>query len=327
MRVILDTNIIVNNYHFNTPKFIGLFGYARRTKSKVIIPFYVTQEVLKKYDEYLTKYSQEMKKDNRVLFNKDFSIDTKQLYTEYGAIFEKLVRSGDIEIAEPSKVDSTVIFNRALTGQAPFKAGDKGIRDTLIWLNVVDIVNKNPKEDFCFITENTKDFGSKELFSSLKEDLKENAPRLFYFNSLEEFLSEYGDKIAFIKNSLIEEFLNEQYKYITSLIDIDSLLESKIEGVQANYVDSVDGFSLNDINVHEFYIYSATVDFYKVEVDFIVNLDLDLTISDPYDEFGGRTATTYGSSSCYIRISLLINKQTKEITTDPSVEPIIFYAN
>ena len=325
MRVILDTNIIVNNYYFNTPKFIGLLGYSKKTRSKVTIPDYVFQEVLKKYKEELEKYAEKEERDNRVLFNKNEKIDILSLVKKYELFLLKLLSDKKITIPTSKNVSSKKVFARALKSLPPFDSAGRGLRDTLIWLSIVDIVKSNPKEYFCFISSNSKDFGQKNLLPQLIEDLGKDISRLIYFNSLEEFLSSYGDQISFIDDNLFNEFFNKKDKFLLSLIDIDKISSSEIEDIPRYYdIEAVEDFSINNIDIQDFYVYNSNQKYYKVEVELIVNLDLDVAVylrDEDYDSITNK----HGFSWCSIDFSLLINKETKEIEIDKDIIPAVYY--
>lgn len=326
MKIILDTNIIVNNYYLNSPKFIGLFGYLNKTRSKLILQNFVFDEVRKKYKEEIDRYCKQDEKDNRILFNKVKKNEAEDFIKAYDSFLVKFVSDKKISVVKGKNISSKKLFERALRQTPPFDSVGRGFRDTLIWLSVVDMVKSNPTEYFCFITANTKDFGSENLLLRLQEDLGEDKDRLIYFNSLAEFLSEYGDKISFINEKFLHNFFWFQDSFFERIIDVDNISNSAIDEIPSSYdIDSIEDMTINNVEIDDFYIYSATKKFYKVQVEVLVTLELDVVLYDPDNIHISDTATVKGFSSSYVEVSLLINRETKEIEIDESIKPSVSY--
>jgi hypothetical protein len=325
MKVILDTNIIHSNFYLNTPRFLGLFDYLKKTKSKLIIPSFVFQEVQKKYKEELQTYSEREERDNRVLFNSKEKVDILSAEKEYALFWLTLAKDKKVSVPETKEFGAKRLFTRALQSMPPFDSSGRGIRDTLIWLNIVSLVKKSPKEYFCFITANSKDFGKTNLHPQLVEDLGENAAQLIYFNSLEEFLSSYGDKISFIDKKLFEDFFWDKDKYILSLIDEDKFSRSDIDELPRScYLEGIEEMTVNNLDIRDFYIFSATESSYKVQLEMIVSLDLRVNISSE-DDYDHNSTSVSGSTYCFIDISLVIDKETEEIKIDEEIPPNVDY--
>lgn len=91
----------------------------------------------------------------------------------------------------PPSVDLAHLLKRSITRTKPFNKGDKGFRDTLIWLGVVELVRKFHRVSF--ISANTTDYADGvRLHDDLEADLKPVLPENFhfrYFASLPEFIA------------------------------------------------------------------------------------------------------------------------------------------
>lgn len=83
------------------------------------------------------------------------------------------------------------LLKRSITRTKPFNKGDKGFRDTLIWLGVVELVRKFHRVSF--ISANTTDYADgARLHDDLEADLKPVLPESFhfrYFAGLPEFVA------------------------------------------------------------------------------------------------------------------------------------------
>lgn len=253
-------------------------------------------------------------------------MDAIPLRKTYELFLLKLVADRKISVPSPKKIDSTKIFNRALEMLPPFDVSGRGIKDTLIWLNVLRLIKDSPDEDFCFITANSKDFGQTKLHQQLIDDLGKNASRLVYFNSLEEFLSNYGDKISFIDVSLLDKYFKDKDNYLLSLIDVDHISSSTIEGIPRNCdIDAIDRVEINNLEIEDFYIFNSTEKYYKVQVELLLTLVLEISAYDRDDAYSSRSINVNGFCSCFIDISLMIDKETKEVSLDMDTSPGIGY--
>lgn len=107
------------------------------------------------------------------------------------------------------------IVSRSISRTRPFSAGDRGFRDTLIWLSALDLVNEQSRVSF--VTNNTQDFFSEgsddphpEVLAEADVRLGENVKMLFH-RSLESFISTLdGDKESSssnLRNALVSNRL------------------------------------------------------------------------------------------------------------------------
>ena len=222
MHIILDTSIIFDNYFFDTPKFLGLFDYLKKTHSKLYLPSFVIDEILKKYKENLSKYKDSLERDERILFGQTKEINIDDLVLEYASKLTNLIKKNNIGIIKPKDISSKKLFGRAIKIEPPFDASGRGLRDTLIWLSIVDFVKNDSTGYFCFISANIKDFGKEDLYSNLRKDLESKSNKFLYCTSLEEFLSNYGDKVAFIDRIFLENYFSDKYDYLLSLVNRDN---------------------------------------------------------------------------------------------------------
>ncbi len=91
----------------------------------------------------------------------------------------------------PPAIEVAQLLKRSIKRTKPFNKGDKGFRDTVIWLGVVELVRKYHRVSF--ISANTTDYSDgARLHDDLEADLKPVLPEGFhfkYFTSLPEFVA------------------------------------------------------------------------------------------------------------------------------------------
>lgn len=326
MHVILDTNILVNNYRLDTPKFLGLFEYLKKTKSNLYIPDLVTQELVKKYREYANEYIEKTATYERVLFGEVKPVDIESICGKYFSQYIDLVGKKKITSLKSKNHNTGEIFKRALNSLPPFDCSGRGFRDTLIWLDVVDTVIKN-KDHYCFITANTKDFGSSKLHTNLLDDLGKQSDRLVYFNSIENFLSTYGEQISFINKLLFDEYFKNKQADILSIIKIDKIYNHSIENIPTRYeIVQKEDLWINNIEISDFFIYSSTNTTYKVQVELLLNLEIEVSVYDTEDDDPfADTINTKGISHCWVDMYLIINKKDHKIEVDQKTPPVAIY--
>ncbi len=326
MHVILDTNILVNNYRLDTPRFQALFSYLKKTKSKLLIPELVMSELLKKYKEHLFEYSDRLNKDNRILFGDTEMSNVEQLNNKYQQQLLKLFSDKKITLLKAKNHASKKLFERALNAIPPFDSSGRGFRDTLIWLDIIDTIKDSP-DYFCFITANTKDFGSSKLSENLQKDIGTNPEKLLYFNSIEAFLTVYGEQISFIDKDLLQKFFKDKCKFLLSEINVGNISHSSIEEIPREYeVISIEYFDIGNIDIDDFYIYGSDANNYKIQVELGVSLELDVSVYSTRKNDFDEPEIINGYTYCWIEISLLINKISREIEVDKNVPISVGYA-
>lgn len=160
------------------------------------------------------------------------------LAKRYRAFIKKTLLRCKGLLGEPPTVDIPVLVKRSIARTKPFNKGDKGFRDTLIWLGVVDLVRQYKR--ISFVSSNTTDYanGSK-LHGDLVTDLAPVLPDYIhfrYFTSLHEFIA-FMDRdgsagAEALKNALmsngysnfrLENWISETIGELLSHIELDGV--------------------------------------------------------------------------------------------------------
>lgn len=141
-------------------------------------------------------------------------------------------------ILEPPDVSVPLLLERSIKRRKPFNQGDKGFRDTLIWLNTLQLVKEHHRVSF--ISANTTDYAKGDsLHPDLEEDLTSVLPghiSFRYFKSLNEFIAfmdrDSSSGTEALRNALMSEgyrgFKLEQWV----LENIETLFShNKLDGV------------------------------------------------------------------------------------------------
>jgi PIN domain-containing protein len=114
------------------------------------------------------------------------------------------------------QVNIKEIVQRSIERKKPFSNGDRGFRDTIIWLSALDLIG--PESRVSFVTSNTQDFFQAnssephpEILTEAKKKLGKHCKMLFH-RSLDEFIakfdSDHSASSATLQRALISNTLS-----------------------------------------------------------------------------------------------------------------------
>ncbi len=282
MNILLDTNIYLQDLLLQKPDFEVMKSYLRKTKSSLLFPEIVTKEIdkhiaRKAADDFrLVKgsYASKMSLLDPSLSGQKIEEQLKENFkNRMLRVPQKVLKNADITLED--------LITRSLGEKPPFQKSDKGLRDTVIWLSLIQFLRTNPSESVAFITLNSVDFGTDKLSDELLNELLEAnlTERVFYFNSLGDFLSIYEKPISYIDDEFITKAV-ESYvdDYASDLdedeLDIDLNYHYRELNHEIDYIE-YDGFDLDG-----YYVYSSNEKEYVIYVDVIANYAVSVTYDD-----------------------------------------------
>ncbi|WP_073376492.1 PIN domain-containing protein [Desulfofustis glycolicus] len=139
MHIFLDSNIFFNNWKLNNPNFQHLFNFINNNYSFKLLSKLVVEETENNRRKQVKKTNADLQKSIKE-YNKlnDEAIDAKlyQIKYEDYSLYELLAqKTENIKTIDYSAVSHEEVVERALNVKKPFLAGEKGYRDTLIWLS------------------------------------------------------------------------------------------------------------------------------------------------------------------------------------------------
>ncbi len=256
MKIILDSNIFVEDFLMKSIKFSNLFDFLKKTNSEIVIFQIVFQEVIalyrRKLIEKLDKYyksKEELLKifNNKPFENQDINIDNQvKIYEtffrdKFNLSKHNLTRYKDNYLGE--------IVTRAIVHKKPFSKSGKGFRDTLIWLTLLDFIKNSKLNQFVFISNDTNAFGNNnQLHTSLGEEL-ESKIEVAYYNTIDSFIRDHGSEISFITKEWINSEINKE-NFVNDLEeDIQFYLNEyeTDECIKKNWIE--EGYIVNKFNV------------------------------------------------------------------------------
>jgi hypothetical protein len=201
MWIVLDTNVFFNDWYVKGANFEMLLNYCNNMRYTLLLPQIVVQEVDNKYrqkkDALRQAYAGLMKDSAKLGI--ELPDELSRLggfeYSLEKTIKEKYYRVTDVAY---SGVDHGQLVRKALKPKLPFRENEKGYRDSLLWLSILNHAkSRNYAGEIAFINQNSKDFfegegNEKRLHSDLLEDVQELGitASLSVFSGLKEFIDQ-----------------------------------------------------------------------------------------------------------------------------------------
>lgn len=114
------------------------------------------------------------------------------------------------------EIDVNTLIERSIDRVKPFNQGDKGMRDTVLWLNILELA-KNYRQ-ISFVSENINDFADKEhltLHSDLVGEVSKFLPEhyeLLFFRNLDAFIAQMDKNRENGAEAFIRSLMKGGYK-------------------------------------------------------------------------------------------------------------------
>ncbi|MEC1555127.1 PIN domain-containing protein [Bacillus haynesii] len=246
--IILDTNIIFNDFFFKSSDMKKLLKYTKHEPVDLCITKFNYYEIQKKYRDEIRPLVKKIKSTKNELKKLealeiiDFeNLKAHKIAAKYKIFLDKVIEENNINIIDfPKSPDITKkISLKYFNNKKPFDENKVSFQDAIIWESIVEYCNEiTPNNIIIFISNNHKDFANKDQ-NSIHEDLAEDVQNLSYYNSLSAFLDSEEDNLKdyFLDNfEYDEQLLKDELKlffetndYLQNTID-DMLLNTEFDG-------------------------------------------------------------------------------------------------
>lgn len=235
--LVLDTNILHNDWNLTGTRITVLSETAARLNNKICVPMVVVDEINEQYTEELQIQSEQYNKSLKKLSNMRTALsytkfDAKPMIESYKQwLIERFAQLGVVVLPYPN-VSHGIIVNKELTKKKPFLSSQKGYRDALIWESVKElrIRKKSVPGIVYFLSENTHDFAAKDN-QKLHEDLVAELigseialESMVYISKIQDFIDNITNALKKLNNILMDIIANGGYRDI----DFESVVKSHI---------------------------------------------------------------------------------------------------
>lgn len=294
MKIVLDTNILRQDFLFKSRKFEMLRDYLSKTDNEIIFPHVVFEETLSLFGRTLTeKYGRLIKamdEYKKALLDK-IELDLPKLKLEkqlksFRKNIEKRLRLKKDYIIPLNKEHLPDIVSRAIKKSPPFFENKSEFRDALIWLACLDIADSEDEKAVILISANVKEFSGKDgkLHPVLVNEAKNRKVEVHYFLSLDDFLKTKASKVEFIT----EEWLttNIDFKSLETYT-IKNIAQYKKDKLSEIAKDSNSAFEevssviqCTHFEINDFYVYEMADSSIRVEVTLESELEVEFDTHD-----------------------------------------------
>jgi hypothetical protein len=207
MYIFLDTNVFYNDWFLNNANFRYLFHYISNEQYSLLISDLVCEEAENIRSREVDVVKGEMSRQlnqMRKLSNVAPSFDSAFLDATYEIRSILSSKCENVVFVNYESVPHNHIVRKALRIEKPFLDGEKGYRDSLIWLSLLTFLRDNlVEEDVAFISNNKSDFfitGKEglQLHPQLLDDVNtfNVKARIVPYDSLFKFVQAVVDKSA-----------------------------------------------------------------------------------------------------------------------------------
>ena len=260
--VFLDSNTFFNHWHLNNADLTLLANFIKNSQSILLASELVCEEVQNLHQREQSRVMADLRKYYEIAqrFNKEktpHSFDS--LLQPYD--FKKVLKE-KMEFVESfgyENISQKAVTARAIARTLPFREKEKGYRDTLIWLSLLEFLKtKKETDSVAFINQNSNDFYNsegKDFHDDLARDLKSHNitcsikvyPSLNAFIKGEVETNEYEFSHRNIEEQFIEpistDIESEIKEYLDHLptMDFKKLLDSS--GIHFRYISTLTGHS------------------------------------------------------------------------------------
>ncbi len=234
MDVILDTNILYSPLQAqggdftNFNAFVELVTYLRRTKSDLVLPKLVIDELCARYEDLLSgaiKQAEDARQTlQRKTFTKLIDVPKVSVSTEVRSLRERLLNPAQGFQSRPfddyAGISVAEVVRRGIQRIPPANSKGEELRDVVLWLLVLAYA-KTANRDVAFISgDSTFQNGDGALKEQLANDVTQAGVKIAYYESIRSFIT---------ANSLLANSLNEQ--------DLDKIVFlEELSRLAANYL-------------------------------------------------------------------------------------------
>lgn len=268
MIITIDSNIFIKDFWLSSISSKMFLGNFNLIPGRIVISKIVIDEVINKFEESVTERihkvnTLEKELDRLLNTNKKHENQSEprlknavQNYTEF---LNDFIETNSITLLEYPEISHQDVIQRILERTRPFKKGDSGYRDFLIWESIKKL-EKWGTEEIVFITNNQRDFGS-GLISNEFHGKTTSQDNFFVMNSINEF--------------------NEQY--IIPKLDKKRVIDFQLSGSDLSFFDFNSWITsnlleiINDLNGLSHTLFGIESGVYKaIEIQNLHDFDLDI---------------------------------------------------
>ncbi|KRT15916.1 hypothetical protein ASU31_10415 [Pedobacter ginsenosidimutans] len=240
MKIFIDTNVFYQNWHLRSAHFQLLINFANNSGVELLMSDLVCEEVQNKQEismqEVATSLNNSLKAFNKVNAEA-LEVDVYSQIEKYN--FKNiLVDNFDrLTFIPYDSIPQKKLVHRAIKQIKPFFTEDKGYRDTLIWLSLLEYLKHNKiKDEIIFVQANANDFFENNSVNFLPELLVD--------------IRDYGVQCKFLNYKSLNAFLKDKVSEEDHLYNFDKVQHEILDHYDLEIQDEISDY-LNSISTEE----------------------------------------------------------------------------
>jgi predicted nucleic acid-binding protein len=244
MRVILDTNIFLQDIPLESPAFVTFLSGLRPAGYELIVPQLVYDELINKYIE---EYSKFLELGRKLGINPHGPIrqrirqDASKAAEEYAKYLQTKLPIK--KLVDYPSTPHNLLVRRALARRKPFRNTDTGgYRDALLWDTIIILAQEIPQSPIAFITSNQKDFSApgqpQKLHSELIQDLTsvgKPVSEVRLFNTLTQFVDENISPVLQSLSQIRDQLSAGTYPDLELKVFVEEELQGHVGWMEINH--------------------------------------------------------------------------------------------
>jgi hypothetical protein len=291
--LVLDTNIIYEDFLMRSARFAIIRDFAARTESVFLMPRIVFDELRANYARELFSRSERLRGTfdslNGLLIDRlppVPPIDIQDVTEQYMKHVSDVLELGPGSIREYGESYLRDVVHRAINRRRPCTDKGEEIRDALLWQTILDVA-ADSRDLVVLISRNTKQFAPERasLHPDLQAEIADRGVRVEYYSSLEEFIRQHATPIAFITE-----------EWLTSRLDEDEIFAKAYDAIEeavdrhrwiASYRDAVavgDWTMSGGVSLDEFFVYRMADESIRVQAQWYGHCEVEREIEAESEE-------------------------------------------
>jgi PIN domain len=193
MDIVLDSNIYLTDIRLRSNRFANFFDYVRRTRSSILLPALVRDEVVQKHREKLTIQLSRVEKELKEL--RRYTMDDVTFHAPYlkgetndlKALLRRPSKSVRTKfLASMDGVDLKEIVRRGINRVPPASESGEELRDVILWLITLDHA-KSTSRPTAFVTADAGFWEADKPKGQILQDIDSAKVDIRLYKDLAEF--------------------------------------------------------------------------------------------------------------------------------------------
>ncbi|MBC8262847.1 MAG: DUF4935 domain-containing protein [Anaerolineales bacterium] len=297
MKVVLDTNILWQDLPLRSRKFEMLFDFVTKTRSEIVLPQIVYQELEAVYRREAERRLNDFRKARDILGRIFLSFDVADVEIEidvqvsqYLAYVCKRLGITEEDIVPYRDDYLSCLVNRAIERKRPCSDKGEEFRDALLWMTVLDIAETRRSENVAFISGNIRAFADKDksLHPDLVKEVVQRNVSVSYYDSLDTFLRKHATKFEFITKDWILATVDTETtrRRIDNLLEMigDMRLSRWLGGRDSSFSEFQSAYLVGVEDVMDFYAYEMSDGAIQVAAVLVCEVEAEYTAVEEEEE-------------------------------------------